>query len=111
MYLPYISLYRTVDLFPTKVALLWWAKITFLINAHLITTHTSRVLEFGHSIAVSYEVYKQTTSTVLLTRFAGLGTALLLGGLITTLVQVRARWILSHIALILSQDVLRTPRL
>ncbi|EDR03387.1 uncharacterized protein LACBIDRAFT_331459 [Laccaria bicolor S238N-H82] len=74
-------------IFKFLVALLWWAKITFLIDAYLITTHTSRVLEFGQSVAVSYEVYKQTTSTVIVTRFAGLGTALLLGGLITTLVQ------------------------
>lgn len=45
------------------------------------------LFELGHSISVSYEVYTATTSEVIITRFIGLGTALILSAAITTAVQ------------------------
>ncbi|EDR04933.1 uncharacterized protein LACBIDRAFT_294950 [Laccaria bicolor S238N-H82] len=53
---------------------------------------TLRLMELGQSIGVSYEMYMVTVEGRKSTRFVGLGVAVILGGLITAIVQSFFSW-------------------
>ncbi|KAF8188744.1 hypothetical protein BJ912DRAFT_1143346 [Pholiota molesta] len=91
MYTYYTTFGKDLWYYKALVASVWYAFFMMSSLEVLELNVSSRLLEIGHTLGVSYEMYRDTIvlygEPQLLTRFQALGSTTAIGGVITLLVQ------------------------